>query len=74
MAQRVDAKRAARPVPGAGALGNLCYRMTSGYVIDFLDFYWRNWHWPAFNVADIAICMGAAGIVIDEFRHVNKEK
>lgn len=59
---------------GAGALGNLCDRMTSGYVIDFLDFYWRNWHWPAFNVADIAICMGAAGIVIDEFRHVNKEK
>ena len=48
--------------------------MTSGYVIDFLDFYWRSWHWPAFNVADIAICAGAAGIVIDELLGVSGEK
>ena len=58
----------------AGALGNLLDRMTSGYVIDFLDFYWRSWHWPAFNVADIAICAGAAGIVIDELLGVSGEK
>lgn len=53
---------------GAGALGNLCDRILLGYVVDFIDLHWRNWHWPAFNVADIAICTGAAGIVLDEFR------
>lgn len=56
----------------SGALGNLLDRALSGYVIDFLDFYWQSWHWPAFNVADIAICSGAAGIVIDELAGVSR--
>ncbi|MDO5532079.1 signal peptidase II [Sutterella sp.] len=58
----------------AGAIGNLADRVTSGYVIDFLDFYWRNWHWPAFNVADVAICTGAAGIVLDELLGLRKDR
>jgi len=41
-----------------GALGNLWDRVTLGYVIDFLDVYIQQWHWPAFNVADSAICIG----------------
>lgn len=51
----------------AGAVGNLIDRVTLGYVIDFLDFHAYGYHWPAFNAADIWICMGAAGIVLDEF-------
>jgi signal peptidase II len=43
----------------AGACGNLIDRVRLGEVIDFLDFYWKNLHWPAFNVADITICLGA---------------
>lgn len=42
-----------------GALGNLVDRLRFGYVVDFLDFYIGDWHWPAFNVADAAICVGA---------------
>lgn len=42
-----------------GALGNLWDRLQYGYVIDFLDFHINNWHWPAFNIADAAICIGA---------------
>lgn len=42
-----------------GAIGNLIDRVYHGSVVDFLDFYYANWHWPAFNVADIAICCGA---------------
>lgn len=51
----------------AGAVGNLVDRLTLGYVIDFLDFHAFDYHWPAFNVADIWICAGAVGIVLDEF-------
>ncbi|MEM7072510.1 MAG: signal peptidase II, partial [Pseudomonadota bacterium] len=36
-------------------------------VVDFIDLYWKNWHWPAFNLADIAICLGAIGILIGNF-------
>ena len=43
-----------------GALGNGVDRGMRGYVVDFLDFHWRGWHWPAFNVADIAIFCGVA--------------
>ena len=43
-----------------GAAGNLIDRVLYRAVVDFLDFYIENWHWPAFNVADIAICCGAA--------------
>ncbi len=42
-----------------GALGNAIDRIRLGAVIDFLDFYYEGWHWPAFNVADMAICFGA---------------
>lgn len=42
----------------AGALGNLVDRIRWGYVTDFLDFYWREYHWPAFNIADSAITVG----------------
>jgi len=48
-----------------GALGNLYDRVTLGYVIDFLDFHWSGWHFPAFNVADSGITLGAILIVID---------
>ena len=43
-----------------GAAGNLVDRARFGAVVDFLDFYWRDWHWPAFNVADSAITVGVA--------------
>lgn len=43
-----------------GAFGNLIDRLNRGYVVDFFDFYWYSYHWPIFNVADIAISMGAA--------------
>ena len=55
-----------------GAIGNVIDRIRYGHVIDFLDFYIRNWHWPAFNVADSAICVGAVLFVLDELRRVNK--
>ena len=42
-----------------GALGNLLDRMRMRAVVDFLDFYWQDWHWPAFNIADTGICIGA---------------
>lgn len=42
-----------------GALGNLADRLRFRAVVDFLDLYWRGWHWPAFNVADMGICLGA---------------
>lgn len=48
-----------------GALGNLSDRLLYGYVIDFLDFYAGNLHWPAFNIADSAICVGAVMLLLD---------
>ena len=42
-----------------GALSNLYDRLTLGAVVDFLDFFWHSYHWPAFNVADSCICVGA---------------
>jgi signal peptidase II len=55
-----------------GAIGNVIDRIAYGHVIDFLDFHVNNWHWPAFNVADSAICVGAAMFVLDELRRVNR--
>lgn len=52
----------------SGAFGNLIDRVLLGYVIDFLDFYYQNYHWPAFNVADSAIFIGAALMIIDSFK------
>jgi len=48
-----------------GALGNLWDRLLLGYVVDFLDVYYASWHWPAFNVADSAITIGAVLMVVD---------
>ncbi|HVW52719.1 MAG TPA: signal peptidase II [Trinickia sp.] len=53
-----------------GALGNVIDRLVHGRVIDFLDFHVGNWHWPAFNLADSAIVIGAALLVLDELRRV----
>jgi signal peptidase II len=55
-----------------GALGNVIDRIVYGYVIDFLDFYLGTWHWPAFNVADSAITLGAALLIWDSFRKDGK--
>jgi signal peptidase II len=51
-----------------GALGNLWDRITIGQVVDFLLFHWREWSYPAFNVADSAITVGAALLIVDSFR------
>jgi len=48
-----------------GALGNVIDRVTRGHVVDFIDFYWGSWHFAAFNVADSAISLGAAFMVLD---------
>ncbi len=48
-----------------GALGNLADRLIHGYVIDFVDIYYGAWHWPAFNVADSAITVGAMLLMAD---------
>jgi signal peptidase II len=52
----------------AGAVGNLIDRAREGAVVDFIDFYWGTWHFWAFNVADAAITIGAALLIIDMFR------
>lgn len=49
-----------------GAFGNLTDRFFRGRVTDFLDFYWGAYHWPAFNVADAAICVGATLLILRE--------
>lgn len=51
-----------------GAIGNVIDRLIYGYVIDFLDVYAGSYHWPAFNIADSAICVGAVLLIIDSFR------
>ena len=51
----------------SGALGNLIDRVRLGEVIDFLDAHWYNHHWPAFNVADSAICVGVFLLAVDMF-------
>jgi len=50
-----------------GAAGNVLDRLQYGYVVDFLDFYWGRWHFPAFNVADSAISLGVACLLLDEW-------
>lgn len=47
-----------------GALGNVIDRLWYGYVIDFIDLYYQSWHWPAFNIADSAITVGAALLIL----------
>ena len=62
-----------------GAVGNVLDRITHGYVVDFLDFHWRfleplfyRGHFPAFNLADSAITVGVAGLILDELLRVRK--
>jgi signal peptidase II len=51
-----------------GAIGNVIDRILYGHVIDFLDVHVAGWHWPAFNIADSAITLGAALLIWDSFR------
>ncbi len=51
-----------------GALGNVWDRIYLGYVVDFIDVYYQDWHWPAFNLADSAISVGAVMLIIDSLR------
>ena len=57
-----------------GALGNLYDRVVIGYVRDFIDLYWRDFHWYTFNVADIFICVGIGLLFIDAFRPIESEE
>jgi len=56
-----------------GALGNLYDRLARGAVTDFLDFYIAGYHWPAFNVADTGLSVGAALVVLDLWRSRRRE-
>lgn len=51
-----------------GALGNVVDRLARGHVVDYLDFYWGTWHWPAFNAADASITVGAALLLVNAWR------
>lgn len=51
-----------------GAVGNLIDRLFLGYVVDFIDVYYGRWHWPAFNIADSAITIGAGLLILDAFK------
>jgi signal peptidase II len=57
-----------------GAIGNLLDRLVHGYVVDFLHFYYQNWHFPSFNVADMAIVGGAGLLILDAFRSSDKQE
>jgi signal peptidase II len=57
-----------------GAVGNVLDRVLYGYVVDFLDFHYAGWHFPAFNIADSAISIGAACLILDEILRVRKAK
>jgi signal peptidase II len=58
----------------SGAVGNLIDRLRLGEVIDFLDAHWYDHHWPAFNVADSAICVGVFLLAIDMFIEEKRQK
>jgi signal peptidase II len=51
-----------------GGLGNLYDRVALGYVVDFISIHYHQWYWPAFNIADSAITVGAVVLVLDSFR------
>jgi signal peptidase II len=55
-----------------GAVGNVIDRLVHGYVVDFLDFHSRGYHFPAFNLADSAITLGAACMILDELLRVRR--
>ena len=58
----------------AGIVGNLTDRMRLGFVVDFVDVQFGSWHYPTFNVADAAICVGAGLLILDLFLSKKKEK
>lgn len=58
----------------AGALGNVIDRSLYGHVVDFLDFHYGNWHFPAFNLADSAITIGAVCLILDELLRVRRSR
>lgn len=59
----------------SGALGNVWDRINYGYVVDFLHFYYQSWSFPAFNVADIAISIGAFFLILDAiFEHKREQQ
>ncbi|SAI56472.1 lipoprotein signal peptidase [Bordetella ansorpii] len=57
-----------------GALGNVIDRVAYGHVVDFLLFYWRDWYYPAFNLADVGITCGAVLLVLDEILRARKTR
>ncbi len=57
-----------------GAIGNVVDRMMHGYVVDFLDVHARGWHFPAFNLADSAITVGAICLILDELLRVRRAR
>lgn len=57
-----------------GALGNAMDRLAHGHVVDFLLFYWKDWYFPAFNIADIAITCGAALLILDEILQARRRR
>lgn len=58
----------------AGAIGNLIDRLLLGHVIDFLLFYWNDWYFPAFNIADCYITIGAGLLILDEILRIRQDK
>jgi signal peptidase II len=57
-----------------GAIGNVVDRLMHGYVVDFVQVHWRGWYFPAFNVADSAITVGAACLILDELLRVRRTR
>jgi signal peptidase II len=57
-----------------GAIGNVIDRLLHGYVVDFLDFHYAGTHFPAFNIADSAISIGAACLILDELLRVRRAR
>ena len=57
-----------------GAVGNVVDRLLHGYVVDFLDFHLNGWHFPAFNIADTAITVGAVCLILDELLRVRRAR
>jgi len=57
-----------------GAVGNIVDRVRLGYVVDFVDVFYRGSHWPAFNIADTAICTGVGLLLLDTLRHSEPKK
>ncbi|MEY3871524.1 MAG: hypothetical protein RLZZ296_519 [Pseudomonadota bacterium] len=57
-----------------GAIGNVIDRLLHGYVVDFVDMHYAGWHFPAFNIADSAISVGAVCLILDELLRVRRSR